>query len=53
MESATSLNHSVYSLNFEGDFDGKWYKVEQVRIRKPVMNEMSNSVVANARMVFF
>ena len=30
MELATSLNHSVYSLTFEGDFDGKWYKVEQV-----------------------
>ena len=30
MQSASALNHSVYSLTFEGDFDGKWYKVEQV-----------------------
>ena len=29
MESASALSHSVYSLTFEGDFSGKWYKVEQ------------------------
>ena len=30
MESASALSHSVYSLTFEGEFDGKLYKVEKV-----------------------
>ena len=29
MESKSALNHGVDSLIFEGDFDGKWYKVKQ------------------------